>query len=322
MDINVIIHQMIILFILMGLGYLLNKVHILGPKIDKGITGLILYCTMPAMILGAVLTQEDERDVKLAVSCLIAAAVMYMVLPFIAKLLVWILRVKPGSKGIYEFMIIFGNVGFMGFPIIAALFGQESVVYGSIFNIFFNLLVYSYGIIIVMKDLEERQKTEGGNDVAAPVEKFHFSWKKLLTPGISVAVLALIIFFLDIEFPDVIVSPVASLGNITSPLAMLIIGSTLANMDIREVFNDVRVYVFVAVRFFLLPLVLFPVLKLIIHDSFLLQLTVIMLLMPVANTSVLYAKQYGSDENLAAKSIFISTLLSIVTIPLVAYICF
>lgn len=322
MDINVIIHQMIILFILMGLGYLLNKVHILGPKIDKGITGLILYCTMPAMILGAVLTQEDERDVKLAVSCLIAAAVMYMVLPFIAKLLVWILRVKPGSKGIYEFMIIFGNVGFMGFPIIAALFGQESVVYGSIFNIFFNLLVYSYGIIIVMKDLEERQKTEGGNDVAAPVEKFHFSWKKLLTPGISVAVLALIIFFLDIELPDVIVSPVASLGNITSPLAMLIIGSTLANMDIREVFNDVRVYVFVAVRFFLLPLVLFPVLKLIIHDSFLLQLTVIMLLMPVANTSVLYAKQYGSDENLAAKSIFISTLLSIVTIPLVAYICF
>lgn len=322
MDINVIIHQMIILFILMGLGYLLNKVHILGPKIDKGITGLILYCTMPAMILGAVLTQEDERDVKLAVSCLIAAAVMYMVLPFIAKLLVWILRVKPGSKGIYEFMIIFGNVGFMGFPIIAALFGQESVVYGSIFNIFFNLLVYSYGIIIVMKDLEERQKTEGGNDAAAPVEKFHFSWKKLLTPGISVAVLALIIFFLDIELPDVIVSPVASLGNITSPLAMLIIGSTLANMDIREVFNDVRVYVFVAVRFFLLPLVLFPVLKLIIHDSFLLQLTVIMLLMPVANTSVLYAKQYGSDENLAAKSIFISTLLSIVTIPLVAYICF
>lgn len=322
MDINVIIHQMIILFILMGLGYLLNKVHILGPKIDKGITGLILYCTMPAMILGAVLTQEDERDVKLAVSCLIAAAVMYMVLPFIAKLLVWILRVKPGSKGIYEFMIIFGNVGFMGFPIIAALFGQESVVYGSIFNIFFNLLVYSYGIIIVMKDLEERQKTEGGNDVAAPVEKFHFSWKKLLTPGISVAVLALIIFFLDIDFPDVIVSPVASLGNITSPLAMLIIGSTLVNMDIREVFNDVRVYVFVAVRFFLLPLVLFPVLKLIIHDSFLLQLTVIMLLMPVANTSVLYAKQYGSDENLAAKSIFISTLLSIVTIPLVAYICF
>lgn len=322
MDINVIIHQMIILFILMGLGYLLNKVHILGPKIDKGITGLILYCTMPAMILGAVLTQEDERDVKLAVSCLIAAAVMYMVLPFIAKLLVWLLRVKPGSKGIYEFMIIFGNVGFMGFPIIAALFGQESVVYGSIFNIFFNLLVYSYGIIIVMKDLEERQKTEGGNAAAAPVEKFHFSWKKLLTPGISVAVLALIIFFLDIEFPDVIVSPVASLGNITSPLAMLIIGSTLANMDIREVFNDVRVYVFVAVRFFLLPLVLFPVLKLIIHDSFLLQLTVIMLLMPVANTSVLYAKQYGSDENLAAKSIFISTLLSIVTIPLVAYICF
>ena len=176
-----------------------------------------------------------------------------------------------------------------------------------------------------MKDKEEAAKAaENGENNADndSVEKFRFTWTKLLTPGISVAVLALIIFFIDIDFPDVIVSPIASLGNITSPLAMLIIGSTLANMDIREVFNDVRVYVFVAIRFFVLPLALFPLLNLIIKDSFLLQLTMIMLLMPVANTTVLYAKQYGSDENLAAKSIFISTLLSIVTIPLVAYICF
>lgn len=321
MDINVIIHQMIILFILIALGYLLNKVHILGPKIDKGITGLILYCTMPAMILGAVVTNENEHDVKLAIGCLIVAACMYIILPIIAFFLVRIMRVKPGLRGIYQFMIIFGNVGFMGFPIIAALFGEESVVYGSIFNIFFNLLVYSYGIIIVMKDKEEgADKNEADSNETA--EKFHFTWTKLLTPGISVAVLALIIFFVDIDFPDVIVSPIASLGNITSPLAMLIIGSTLANMNIKEVFNDVRVYIFVAIRFFVLPLVLFPILNLVIKDSFLLQLTMIMLLMPVANTTVLYAKQYGSDENLAAKSIFISTLLSIVTIPLVAYICF
>ncbi|MCR5799914.1 MAG: AEC family transporter [Lachnospiraceae bacterium] len=313
MDTGVIIHQMLILFIIMATGYLLNKVHILGPHIDGGITRFIIYCTMPATILASVVSREGNNDVRLALLCIIAAACMYIILPIIAWILARLMRVPKHIRGIYQFMMIFGNVGFMGFPIIVDVFGEEYLVYCSIFNIFFNLLAFSYGVYLIAGDEVEGKSGK---------EDYKFSWKSLLTPGISGAVLALVLYFLNVSFPDVIAGPIESIGSITSPLAMLIIGSTLANMDLREAFNDIRVYILIAVRFVLLPLAIFPLLKLVIPDEFVLQLTMFMLVMPVGNMSVLYAKEYGSDESLAAKSIFISTLLSIVTVPLMVYVCF
>lgn len=318
MDAGVIIHQMSILFIIMAVGYVLNKVHILGPQIDAGLTRFVLYCTMPATILGSVVSQNGTRDVSVAVKCIISAACMYAVLPFVAMLLVRIMRIDKKVRGIFQFMMIFGNVGFMGFPIIADVYGPEYVVYCSIFNIFFNILAFSYGVMIVSKDEVPGSNGSEGKQTGAHA----FSWKVFLTPGISGAVLALIIYFLDIQFPDIVASPIKTIGDLTSPLAMLIIGSTMANMNIKEAFNDIRVYILVAVRFVAFPLLMFPILKAVINHEFVLQLTMIMLVMPVANSSVLYAKEYGSDEKLAAKSIFLSTLLAIVTVPLMVAVCF
>ncbi|MCR4650919.1 MAG: AEC family transporter [Lachnospiraceae bacterium] len=308
MSISIIVNQMIILFILIGTGYLLNKVHILGGQVDKQITRLILFCTMPMMVLNSVLSNTGKRDYGSIITFSIISVIGYLALPVLAFIFVKLIRVKKGLQGLYMFMFIFGNVGFMGFPVVSALFGEDKVIYAGVVNIVFNLLAYSYGVYIMSLDGEGEETVK-------------ISFKTFLTPGISISAISLVLYFTGVNFPQVIKAPVAYLANTTTPLAMLVIGSTLAGISMKEVFTDKKVYIFVALRFFVFPLLIYPLMKLLIKDEFILHFSFIMLIMPVANSSVLYAKQYGSDEDMAAKAVFMSTLLSIVTIPLLFLIC-
>ncbi|MBE5858413.1 MAG: AEC family transporter [Lachnospiraceae bacterium] len=310
MEINVIVNQLVILFLLICLGYGLRKAKIMGDTLDSGITKLIIYCTMPAMVLNSVISRTGEKDVSLVIELIIIAFAMYTILPLIAFVITKLLRIDKSIQGIYQYLLIFANVGFMGFPLVSAIFGPDSILYAGIFNMFFNLLAYSYGVIIV------------SNDSASEGAGFKLNAKTLLTPGISVSVLALVLFFLDVRVPSMIGEAVNYVGSVTTPLAMMIIGSTLAKMNPKEVFTDIRVYVYVIVRSILIPLALFPLIKFLIKDTFSLQITFIMLAMPAASTSVLYAKEYGSDESFAARCVFLSTLLSVLTIPLLLIICF
>lgn len=305
MDISILKTQMLIIFIMISTGFCLRKAGILGKTIDSGLTKLVLYFTMPCMILNSEIGSETKQDPQMVFKFFIIAVVMYVMLPVIAFLIVRLLRIPTQIRGLYQFMLVFGNIGFMGFPVIGALYGPETILYAGIFNIIFNLVAYTYGIMVV-----------AGDNVQGQQASFSFSINKLLTPGISISILAIVIYFIGVSFPDWVKSPVASFGNMTTPLAMMLIGSTLAGMDLKEVFADKRVYFFALLKEILLPVALFPLMKLAIRDQFLLQFTFILLIMPTANTSVLFAKEYDADENLAAKCVFITTMVSIVTIPL------
>ncbi|KIR02337.1 Malate permease [Lachnospiraceae bacterium TWA4] len=306
MDINVLVNQLIILFLMLFTGFGLNKLGLLGGEVDAKLTTFVLQFTMPLMILASVLGNFGERNIPMVLAIFIISVVMYILLPIVAFLASRIFRIPDYHRGVYQYMFIFGNTGFMGFPLINALFGSEAVLYAGIVNIVFNLLSFSYGAYVVSLD---------GN------KKLELNVKTLLSPGISISILAIIIYFLNIKFPSVIVSPVTSFGNMTTPLAMLLIGSTLAKMDLKSVFTDISCYIFILVRMLALPVALFPLLNLFITDEFLLQFTLIIFVMPVANSCVLFAKQYEADEEFAAKNVFVSTLCSIVTLPLISMIC-
>ena len=126
---------------------------------------------------------------------------------------------------------------------------------------------------------------------------------------------------MNIPFPQDIRAVVSSVGGITTPLAMILIGATLATMELKSIFSDWHVYFYSLVKQVFVPLLLWPVLKLCISDEFILSVVYILILMPVANTSVLFATEYGGDEKLAAKTVFITTVMSIVTVPLLLMIC-
>lgn len=307
MEIEIILHQMLQLFIIMFLGYVLHKVKLIDHDFIKKLTKLLLNVTLPATIFSSVLQQESERDMGAVGEVFLIGVAVYVVLPVVSLLAVKLMRLPKKDRSLYAFMMTYSNIGFMGFPLMDALYGQTAVFYAAIINIIFNISVFTCGVLMM------NAGKDGGNT--------KLKWRNLLSPGVSVSTLSVAVYLLNISFPEDIKSVVSSVGNITTPLAMILIGATLATMDVKSIFNDWHVYFYSAVKQIVIPLLFWPALKFLIHDPFILAVVFILILMPVANTSVLFATEYDGDEKLAAKTIFITTVMSIVTVPLLLMIC-
>lgn len=302
MDIKILLTQMTELFIIIFVGYFIYKIKLIDDNFVKKFTKLILDVTLPLMILASVLKLEERQtlsDVLTAIA--VAAALFFIILPVIGYLLARLLRVKKEQTGLYTFMNAYSNIGFMGFPVINALCGSVGLFYAAIFNLIFNLSIYSAGIWMMNK---------GKN------ETVHFNPRLLLSPGILFAAAAILIYFLNIKVPVLISDTVDSIGSITSPSAMLLIGCSLAKMDVKSVFSEFRLYPWTLIKQIAVPLILWFPLKLIISNELILQITYILIAMPVANSAVLFATNYGGDSELAAKSVFLTTLFSLFTVPL------
>ena len=292
---------MIQMMLMILLGYFLRKIRLLDAGFTGKLTTLLLNVSMPCMILASVLTQTAERNLGEMATVFLFGLALYVLLPFISLLLVKLLHFPKPQQGVYAFMMTYSNVGFMGFPLISALYGSDALFYAAIINVIFTVSTYTIGLILM----------HYGSGRTAAVNPTMF-----LTPGVILPCFAMVLYLLQIRFPDALVSVIDTVGDMTTPLAMLCIGSTLASMAPKEVFSDWRVYLFSLVKQVALPLLMLPLLRLVITSDYLQGILYVLLLTPVANTSVLFATQYGFDEKLAARGVFVSTVLSIVTIPL------
>ncbi|GFP76109.1 AEC family transporter [Clostridium fungisolvens] len=302
MDINVVINQMLQLFIILGLGYFLNKIKIFDDTLNQKLNKLLLNVTTPALVLASVSSIKQSNNTKEALFVFLVAIIIFTLLPLLSYMLVRIIRIPRHQRGIYMFMTVFSNIGFMGFPVMKAIFGNEAVFYTSIFNMIFNIWVFTLGIVLI---------NYGTNN------KVNLSFKSLLSPGIISSLLAIAIYFLRIPVHPVLKSTFDMVGNITTPVAMMLIGSTLANLNIKEVFTELRIYPYTIIKQILIPFIAYPLLKYFITSPLVLGVALINLAMPVGNSAVLFANQYDGDVELAAKSVFITTLISVFTIPLI-----
>lgn len=302
MDIMVILYQMIQLFLIMMIGYVLYKIKILDVDFNKKLTKLLLNVTLPALILNSVMDiNRSVQSTSVGIVFLIGI-ILYLVFPIIGFIIIKLLRINKSQSGLYIFMTVFSNVAFMGIPVMNAIYGKDSIFYLTIYNMLFNLFLYVYGPYMM---------NYGSN------QKVEINIKQLINPGVISGLLALIIYFLNISTHVIIKDSLSMIGNMTTPIAMMIIGSTLAKLPVKEIFTEYKIYPFTVIKQIIIPLILYPVLNNFIKDSLLLGVTLIMISMPVANSAVLFANEFHGDETLAAKSVCITTLLSIVTIPLI-----
>ena len=293
--------QMLMLLLMMIIGYIMEKKRLLGDNSAAVMSKIVLNVTLPAQIItsfsieGADISSAAVAK-TLGLSCLVYA--LYFCLAF---LFVRLLRIPPEQRGTYQYMIIFGNVGFMGFPLITAVFGAETLVYAVLFNIVFNLLVFSLGI----------QMIAGGASAGS------FDWRRLINLPLGSSVAALLLFFAHIELPAVINNALFTLGDATTPLAMLILGATIAAMPLRQLFEEKRVYAFVAVKLLLVPLLAWQMLALILPDGDIIgRILVVLSGMPVATNATMLSVEYGGDNKLVSQGIFFTTVLSVGSVPL------
>lgn len=306
MDVFVILHQMVQLFILLGLGYLLYKVKVIDSDFNKKLTRFVLDFTLPLMMLASMLDQPAEREYLPVAKMFGISIIIYMILPVLAFVIVKILRMPEKDQGMYMMMLTYGNVGFMGFPILDAIYGSTGVFYATMLNIVFNVSAFSAGVIMV------NYKEEGSS-----TNKIQL--KSIFSPCIIISLISIAIYFTGIVFPQDIVSACSAAGGLTSPLAMIIIGSTLATMDIKSVFDDWRIYLFTFVKQIALPIIMWLILRVFIKDEMMLGICTILMMMPTANICVMLANRHNRNEKLAAKGIFVTTLFAMVSVPLLMF---
>ena len=312
-NMTVLINQLIQLFIIICIGFIAYKVNIFNEKSTKALNRFLLDITLPLMMIDSVLSMKQRPEASEVTSLFSASLIFYLVMPILAfvivKIMLKTMNIVRSRQGAYMFMLIFSNVGFMGMPILQAACGPQgdtAVFYAAVLNIFFNLSAFTYGVIMIGY----------GSTV-----KTAFKLKSLLSPGIISAVLAIVIYLLNIHFPSTIESVIGTVGGLTSPLAMILVGATLASIKLSEVFNEWKIYVFSIIKQFILPILLYPVFKLFLGDSLLFNVLFIEFLMPIANTALMLSGEYGGDTKFISKSIFISTAMSLVTMPLTIYLC-
>lgn len=312
-DMTVLVNQIIQLFIIICLGYLLFKIGILNETVNKHINSLILNVSLPFMIISSVLSLTEHPEKSIIITLFAVSIGFYIIMPAIAFIVVKILRktirIHANRQGAYMFMLIFSNIAFMGIPILQAACGEQgatAVFYIAVLNIFFSLASFTYGVILIGY----------GNEV-----KTSLKLKNLFTPGIICSVLAVVFYVFNIHLPAMIDNVLGTVGDLTSPLAMLLVGSTLASMKLGEVFNEWRIYVFCILKQIVIPILLYPVFRLIISDDLLFNVMFIEFLMPVANIALIMATEYKLDNKFVSKTIFISTAMCLLTIPLVMYLC-
>ena len=271
----------------------------------KRLNKIVVNITLPAMILSSVLGSEGG-DNELVFYLFGLATALYFVMPFLTLGISKLMHMPKSEEGLYAFMMTFSNVGFMGYPVIRAAYGDLAVFYTAIFNIMFNVSAFTLGVWLIHRGTGT---------------KAQFSAKKLLSPGILFSLLAVAFYLLKIKLPGPVTELIGTVGSLTTPLAMLLIGATLGQMPLKEVFNDWHMYPFTVVKQIVLPLLLWPIIRLLTADPMIRGIMLILMAMPVANTSVLFATEYGLSEKTAAKNVFFTTLVSILTVPLVVMIC-
>lgn len=303
MVVDTVIEQIISLVIVALIGLYGAKKGIIDERMSQGLTRILLEISVPLLIVssfGFKFTPEIANNVKKA---FIYSLIIFLLTPLMIKPL--IAMIKKDVRKILEFSLVFSNCAFMGFPVAYSVFGAEGVIYASIFNMFFNFFAWTYGIMLY-------------NDVT----DFKEARTVLKNPGIISCVIGLIVFRFSITIPPVLLDTMKMVGGLTTPLSMLIIGSLLARTNFKKYIKDPSVYYGSFIRLILIPAVLYLIAGLIKDTSTVVKTIILMQAMPAATLTSIFAERFNKNQEYSAFLVSFSTILCVITIPLIMKFCF
>ena len=295
------LHQITVIFIGILAGFVCRKLKVLSEEGTATVSNIVVKIILPFYLFSAILNSGSAVDSKGVLLTLGLSFGMFLLSGLVALVIVPLLRPPAGDRGVYLFETMCGNVTYIGIPVCAAVLGGNAAFYGSLLNIPYNLLCFSLGIWLLAGKL--------------PL-------KKILNPAFLSGVAAAILYLLRVPVPSVLLDGCAFIGQATSPCAMLVIGSVLGSVPFKEIFTEWRAIPYVLIRLVGLGALMALLLSFIDVDPVLKGVVILMASMPAATNSTMLCTIYGGNRALSAKLIFLSTALSIVTIPLWAAVYF
>ena len=336
MSAAVVVKQMIMIALLIMLGFYSFKRRMINDDVTRGISALIVNFTNPCLMVYSMLNSEERVSGWLLLIGLLSAVVTYVILIILAELVPRLLGVEVSRRYCYWLLCVFGNIGFIGIPLTEAVLGADALVYVCFHNLIFSFLIYTVGISKVKREAErlsvtadtpdntdynkntaEKKKAAAGKNRSSIL----YTVRRMINAGTVSAVAALVFYVAGWELPEVLMSTCDYAGRATTFLSMVILGAAVARMDVKKAISDIRLIVFSLIRLVAIPLLILMVLKLFISDPLIVNTSALMLAVPAGNMPLIIATQHRLKAPELANGIVLTTVMSLVTIPIVTLFC-
>lgn len=317
MSITVVLQQMIMIFLLIGTGMLLYKKQILTEPASRQISGIIVNVTNPALLICSALSDGPKASLADLGKAFCAYAVIFALLIAVGFLIPRILRVPVHEHYSYQLLTVFGNVGFIGIPLASAVLGTGSLIFVSIFNLIFNILIYTFGISLLSHAKMRRADPAAdasGLERSSVWERF----RKLINVGTISAAATIILYLSDVQVPKIVSSTLTYMGQSTTFLSMIVLGVSVAQMSPKDIFTHPRLYGFTLLRQILVPIGFILLARPFISNTLILNTLALMLAVPAANMPLMLSKQMQMETDTISQGIILTTILSLLTIPIVS----
>lgn len=307
MNAGIIAQQMLVLFLMMLAGYAAFKKGIVSKEGAKSLSSSIINVFNPCLIISGVLNKTITYSTAMVTENLVLVAFFFVVTIVLSKVFTRFMGLRPEEVNCYRLMMIFPNLGFMGIPLVRSLYGEEAVIFVAFYIVGYNLLVYSYGILLAMG--------------SAADGKQKLPWKKILNIGMGACAAAIIIFAFHIRVPAFLGSFVDSMGNAAVPLSMITVGIMVAQSDLKALILDRKQQLFSVISLVVIPALCIPLMKLFPIDPVSYGIFILLMAMPVGSVVMMVEKEYGTtDGSISAKSIALTSVLSVITIPVITFL--
>lgn len=289
--------QMFVLFSIVVIGFFSGRIGLIDIEFCRKLSKLIINLTCPCLILSSTMGGVLP-DRTLILPLLGISVITYLFLLLLAYSIPRFMSVKSEERGIYSFMLAFGNVGFIGYPVVSGIFGPEAVFYASVLNMINTICVFVWGVRFV-----------------AGVQQGVFKWRSLFSPALIATYLSIIIVALGWQAPRMVAEPLILIGAITVPGSLLIIGNSINNIPLHRMVGSPILYFMTFMRLLVFPLLILYVFRFFGFDSLAVDINTMIIAMPVASFGTMFCLRYGKDDTLMTQGTFISTLFSLLSIP-------
>ncbi len=295
-------NQIMIMFFIILIGIFCYRIRLIDQVTNRKLSDIVLILVNPIVVLVA---YQREFDTTLLTGLLISLVMAVITHIFAIVISRVIIRGKKhqAERAIERFAVIYSNCGFIGIPMAGGLFGSEGVFYITAYMTIFNLLVWTHGVVIMT----------GKADIKS-------IGKALLSPTIIATVVGFLLFVTRIMLPEVLLDTLTYIGNMNTPLAMLVAGVTIAQTDVRKLLIKPRIYFISFVKLLLIPIVMLFIFQLFELPSVVLLTSILAAACPTAVTVNLFSIRYDKNYLYASEVFAISTMASMITIPIVMYI--
>lgn len=291
----IILLQIIKMFIMMFVGLFLYKKSITNDSIVGGLSSLLINVATPATLINSFLQEYSPEKIPNLLISFGLCTLIYVIAIVFAEIL------YKKEEGVDKFGVAFSNAGFIGIPLVSGVFGTKAVFYLAPVIVMFYVFCFTYGIYIMSMDKNE------------------IKINKIITnPCILAAVIGILVFVLKIKLPSPIEGSISAFAGLNTPLAMLVLGAHIARGNFKDIFTNKKAYLVSAYRLILVPVVMVILFKFVPSSwNEIKTILLISLSAPIGALSPVFAMMYKRDAVYGAQTVCLSTLLSIITLPLI-----